>query len=100
MSHFTHICSCGHARENHHLVGNNPCGTSGIIKCGCRGADYGPTILRESFVPAWVDSHRMGEHKVTPIVEPGTRLNLGSGTYPSCTCDSCRAAYAGALAAS
>jgi hypothetical protein len=36
MSHFTHICKCGHARENHGRgSAGEPCATSKVIPCGC-----------------------------------------------------------------
>ena len=54
MSHFTHICKCGHARENHGSgEPGSPCATGRVIPCGCRGLDVGPSILRETFVPGW-----------------------------------------------
>ena len=95
MSHFTHICKCGHARENHGSgEPGSPCATGRVIPCGCRGLDVGPSILRETFVPGWVDNHRAGEQKVTPILKPGERVNLGSGSVSTCACESCVASFA------
>lgn len=95
MSHFTHICKCGHARENHGRGGaGESCATSKVIPCGCHGLDHGPSILRETFVPGWVDKHRTGEQKVMPVVAPGTFVGLGSGGIHSCACASCTAAFA------
>ena len=102
MSYFTHACKCGCARENHAPTPDAPgapCQTARVTHCGCAGASYGPSALRETFVPAWVDGHRMGEHDMTPVVTPGTRVNLGSGSLPTCACPSCATAYADALEA-